>query len=101
MQREVQACTPHQAIDILGLMSESAIEEQSGAWLALGTGDLAALFHEGWSIEEVLEALRIVLKGVQALSKFSRRHLFELGAAAIIGSVFVPEGKRISAEDRA
>jgi len=92
---------PHQAIDFLREASDEPVEQQLGAWLALGAGDLAPLFASGWSLEDVLTSLKLVLQGVQAMSKFPRRTLFKLGAAAVISNIPIPEGKHISAEDRA
>src|SRR5579859_1625618 len=75
-------------------------QEQLGAWLAIGAGDLAPLFDERWSVEDILAALQTVLQGVKAMHKFSRRQLLQLGAAAMVSSVHIPEGRHISAEDR-
>ncbi len=93
--------TLHQAIDLLCEASDASIEQQSGAWLALGAGNLAPLFAFGWSLEDVFTSLHVLLKGVQAMSTFSRRTFIQLGAAAVVSSVPIPEGKHISAEDRA
>jgi|SRR5579884_315372 tetratricopeptide (TPR) repeat protein len=80
--------------------AEGTLEEQLGAWLVLEAGDMAQLFDEGWSLETLLESLQIVLKGVQAMQKFSRRKLLQLSAAAVVSNVVVPEGRHPSAEDR-
>jgi transcriptional regulator with XRE-family HTH domain/tetratricopeptide (TPR) repeat protein len=93
--------TPHQAIDLLCEAPDKPVEQQLGAWLALGAAHLAPLFASGWSLEDMLTSLKLVLPGVQAMSKFSRRTLFKLGAAAVVSNIPIPEGKHISAEDRA
>jgi tetratricopeptide (TPR) repeat protein/transcriptional regulator with XRE-family HTH domain len=93
--------TPHQAIDFLCEASDEPVEQHLGAWLALGAAHLAPLFASGWSLEDMLTSLKLVLPGVQAMSKFSRRTLFQLGAAAVVSNIPIPEGKHISAEDRA
>jgi tetratricopeptide (TPR) repeat protein len=96
--------TPRQAIDQLCETPHTTLEPQSGAWLALGASDLATLFDEGWSLEEVLTALHITLQGVQAMPNISRRtfgrKLFELGTVAVVGGVSIPTGKHISAEEQ-
>ncbi len=96
--------TPHQAIDLFGELPHAPAEQQLGAWLALGAGDLATLFDEGWSLEEVLTSLRIVLQGVQAMPYISRRNFgrkfLELGTAAVIGHIPLPMGKQSTAEER-
>src|SRR6266849_6347125 len=87
----------------LALLDEapgSSSEQALGAWLAAGAADLSALCAEGWSLEEVLSSLQVVLKGVQAMPNVSRRRLLQLGAAAVVSSVPMPEGKHLSAEER-
>ena len=91
----------YQTIDPLDEIPGTSSEQPLGAWLAAGAADLSALFADGWSLEEVLSSLQVVLKGVQAMSNLSRRKLFQLGAAAAISGVPIPEGKHISAEERA
>ncbi len=94
----------HQAIDHLLQASASTPEELAGDWLALRASDLAVLLQEGWSIEEILTSLGVVLKGVQTLSNISRRAfgrtLLQWGAAAILSGIPIPSGRHISAEER-
>ncbi|HEX6484892.1 MAG TPA: tetratricopeptide repeat protein [Ktedonobacteraceae bacterium] len=95
----------HQAVDVLLDTSDTTSEQQLGALLALQANDLTAFFDEGWSVDELLESLRIVLHGVQPMSKITRRtfgsKLLRLGAAAVLGSIPIPDGRHISEEDRA
>jgi len=101
VQQVLPALFPlHQAIDLPFEASDVSIEQQSAAWLVLGAGNLAPLFAFGWSLEDVFTSLHVLLKGVQAVSTFSRRTFIQLGAAAVVSSVPIPEGKHISAEDR-
>jgi tetratricopeptide (TPR) repeat protein len=90
----------HRTIDLLCETLDDSIEQQLGAWLAVSADDLAPLFGCGWSLEDVLTSLQVVLQGVQAMSRFSRRKLLQLGAAAVVSSVPLPEEKHISVEDR-
>src|SRR5216683_2606882 len=90
----------YQPADFLDEAPGGSSEQALGAWLAAGAADLSALFAEGWSLEEILATLPIVLKGVQALSMATRRKLFQLGAAAVVSSVPISAGKHISAENR-
>jgi tetratricopeptide (TPR) repeat protein len=92
--------TPHEAVNLLLEASERRPEELLGAWLALRATDLALLFQERWSIEDILTSLRVVLKGVQMLPNISRRTLLQLGAAALLSGIPLPEGRHISAEER-
>jgi tetratricopeptide (TPR) repeat protein len=62
-------------------------------------------FDEGWSVEELVESLRMVLPGIQAMSHITRRtfgrKLLQLGAAVAVGHIAIPSGRHVSAEDRA
>ena len=91
----------YQPADLLDEAPASSSEQALGAWLAAGAADLSALCAAGWSLEEVLTSLQVVLKGVQAMSHLSRRRLLQLGTAAVVSSVPMPEGRHISAEERA
>jgi transcriptional regulator with XRE-family HTH domain/tetratricopeptide (TPR) repeat protein len=97
----VPLASSSQPIDLLAEVSGPAPEELVGAWLAAGTADLSALCAAGWTLEEVLSSLQVVLKGVQAMPNVSRRRLLQLGAAAVVSSVPIPEGRHISVEERA
>ncbi len=96
----------HQAIDVLMNASNEASEQQLGALLALEAHGLATFFDEGWSVDEILESLRVVLPvvQVQAMAKITRRtfgrKLLQLGAAAAVGGIPIPSGQHISEEDR-
>ncbi|HJT58362.1 MAG TPA: hypothetical protein VJ761_17790 [Ktedonobacteraceae bacterium] len=90
----------HQVFDLASKTSTAGFEQYLGALLALEANDLAAFFEEGWSVNELLAALRPVLQGVQAMSKITRRKVLELGAAAVLSSIAVPSGRHVSAEER-
>ncbi len=60
--------TPTQALDLLAAQPNIIAEQHAGAWLALGTSHLAQHFDEGWSLENILESLRVVLQSVQGHS---------------------------------
>lgn len=96
--------TPHQAIDLLLEASETTPEELVGTWLALQAGDLAVLFQKGWTIEDILISLRVVLKGTQAMPNISRRALgrkfLQFGTVAVLSGISIPSGRHISAEER-
>src|SRR5258708_34897350 len=64
-----------QPIDLLDEAPGGSSEQALGAWLAAGAADLSALCAEGWTLEEVLSSLQVVLKGVQAMSNVSRRFI--------------------------
>jgi tetratricopeptide (TPR) repeat protein len=100
----IQQQTPRQAIDHFCETPHSMLEPQPGVWLALGASDLAMLFDEGWSLEEVLTVLHIHLQGVQAMPKISRRtfgrKVRELITAAVASSILIPTGEHMTEEER-
>jgi tetratricopeptide (TPR) repeat protein/DNA-binding XRE family transcriptional regulator len=93
----------HQAIDLLRDTSAATPEQKLGVLLALAANEFAPFFEEGWSVEELLETLRTLLPGAQAMSKFSRRtfgrKLLKLGTAAILSGIPIPEGRHVSVEE--
>jgi transcriptional regulator with XRE-family HTH domain len=96
----------HQAIDMLMNASNIPPQQQLGALLALEAHDLATFFGEGWSVDEILEALRVVLPvvQVQAMAKITRRtfgrNLLQIGAAAVVSGIPIPSGRHISEDTR-
>ncbi|HJT59088.1 MAG TPA: BTAD domain-containing putative transcriptional regulator [Ktedonobacteraceae bacterium] len=82
------------------LEGDTSLEQQLGIWLGLGASSLSSLFDAGWSIEKVLDALQIVLQGVQDMPAISRRKLLQLGAAAMVSTIAIPAGKHVSEEER-
>src|SRR5204863_3489511 len=90
----------HRAIDFLCEHPDGRPEEQLGAWLALGANDLVHLLANGWTVENILEALRPVLQVVQAMPMINRRQLFQLGAAAVVMTIPIPDGRHVSVDER-
>ncbi len=88
------------AIDPLAEVLETSPEQRPGAWLAQGAGHLAALFDEGWSLETVVEVLRIILLIVKAMPMVTRRRLLQTGVAATMSGIPIPDGRHISEEER-
>src|SRR6266849_680215 len=76
--------TPIQAIDLLAAQPNIVTDEHTGAWLALGTGHLAQLFEEGWSLENILNCLRVVMQGAQGIPAMTRRKLLQLSGEAMV-----------------
>src|SRR5579875_591463 len=76
------------------------LNTQASAWLLLGVDHLAHLFDEGWSVDDILTSLQTVLQGVQVMSKFNRRHLLKLGAAAVVSGVPLPASSHVTADEQ-
>jgi tetratricopeptide (TPR) repeat protein len=88
------------AIDLLCCTTEATPQQQAGAWLALGASGVGQLLKEGWTLDEVLTALQVVLQGVHALPAINRRQLLQLGGAAMTSSIPMPMGEKASEEER-
>jgi len=84
------------AIDLLSDGAEHTPDEQLSAWLALGANHLSMLLDAGWSSEQVLDSLRVVLQGVQGLPGISRRKLLELGATAWVSNIPLSSGSQVT-----
>lgn len=92
--------TPTQAIDLLSTQPNIVTDQHAGAWLALGTSHLAQLFDEGWSLENILNSLRVVLQSAEGMSAFARRKLLQLSGNALISEIALPTGEHVSEEER-
>ena len=57
------------------LKASPSIKQQEQAWLTLGVSSLGQLFNSGWSIDEILESLKVVLQGVQGVPITIRQQL--------------------------
>ncbi len=75
------------AIDLLSDATEHTPDEQLSAWLTLGANHLSLLLDAGWSSEQVLDSVQVVLQSVQGLPGVSRRKLLELGASALVNGI--------------
>ncbi len=93
-----------QPIDLLSNTADAPSEQPLGPLLALEANELATFFDAGWSVDELLETLRVVLPGIQAMPKITRRtfgrKLLQFGTAAVISGVPLPSGRHISVEER-
>src|SRR5579872_5452415 len=88
------------AIDLLCHAPEATIEHQAGAWLTLGASGLGQLFNEGWTLDDILSSLQMVLQSVQSMPVINRRQLLQMGGAAVMNNIPVPVGERLSEEER-
>lgn len=93
--------TPVQAIDLLAAQPNIVTDEHAGAWLALGTSYLAQLFDEGWSLENILDSLRVVMQGAQGIPAITRRKLLQLSSAAMVSGITLPTSEHVPEEERA
>jgi tetratricopeptide (TPR) repeat protein/transcriptional regulator with XRE-family HTH domain len=90
----------HHMPDAFFHQAQALSEQDVGAWLAWAGNDLAALFDAGWTLESVLDALRVVLKGVQGMAAPMRRGFFQTAEAAIMSHVSLPTREHLTLEER-
>jgi tetratricopeptide (TPR) repeat protein/transcriptional regulator with XRE-family HTH domain len=95
--------TRHQTMDMLDASDApyASLEQQTSTYLTDGVSDLALFVEAGWSVDDILDSLRIILPGVQAMRKITRREIWKLGAAAVMSDIPILTGRHISAEERA
>lgn len=90
-----------QTLDVLTEQQDQvSLEQQLGAWLAIEACNIGSLFDAGWTLEAILESLRVVLQGVQGMPPTMRRQLLQLGNAAVVSHVNVPMREHVSGEER-
>ena len=82
------------------LWTSPYLPTEQSAWLTQGASYLGQLFSEGWSSEEILESLQVVLQGVQGIPTAMRRKLLILGADVIISDIHTPTTRSISTEEQ-
>lgn len=93
--------TSHIDLDPLFIQRSSASpEQQLNTWLTLGSGNLAALFDAGWTLEAILDALRVTLQGVQDMPVPARKTLLQMSSSALIQTVTQPANDHLSQEER-
>ncbi|GLV60911.1 hypothetical protein KDH_77300 [Dictyobacter sp. S3.2.2.5] len=90
----VQQKTSHQGPEPMPREPEIAQEQRAGAWLALNATELSTLFEAGWTMEEVLNSLRVVLRGAQGMPPSVRQKITR------IGDLVPSSDKHISMEER-
>ncbi len=94
---------PHErikAIDFLSDGIEHTLDEQMSAWLTLGANHLSMLLDAGWSSEQVLDSLPVVLLGLQGLPRINRRKMLELGTAALVSKIPLSSSSQIIESER-
>ena len=85
--------------DSSSIPSHSHGEPQEEAWLTYGTSSLAQLFNSGWSMNDILTSVNIVLQGMSGMSSTTRQQLL----VSDVGKSTIPSlnGKRVSEEELA
>jgi tetratricopeptide (TPR) repeat protein/transcriptional regulator with XRE-family HTH domain len=75
--------------------------QQEQAWLTLGASSLGQLFNNGWSFDEILDSVRVVLQGVEGMPAMVRQQLLISSMRNRADSVSDIRSLRLSDEERA
>ncbi len=68
--------------------------------LSLSSKQLAMLTAAGWTPEDVMAALHIILQGEAVMAKINRRQVLQLGAGMFLNSIALPTHEHPSIEER-
>lgn len=91
----------HVELDPLFIQQNSTSpEQQLNTWLTLGSGNLAALFDAGWTLEAILDALRVTLQGVQDMPGPARKMLLHMTSSALVQTITQSANEHLSQEER-
>lgn len=92
---------PRVALDpLLAQQTVASPEQQLSTWLTLGSNDLAALFDAGWTLEAILDALRVTLQGARGMSGSVRNTLLHMASSALAQATPQPVSEHLSQEER-
>jgi tetratricopeptide (TPR) repeat protein/transcriptional regulator with XRE-family HTH domain len=91
---------PHATEGVFFPSTKPLAEPDMGAWLASVGSDLSALFDAGWTLDSILDSLRVVLQGAQGLTAPVRRVLFQAAGAAMLHQMPLPTREHLSQEER-
>ncbi len=80
--------------------TDTTPEQHMGAWLALESCQIASLFDAGWTLDAILDSLRVVLQSVEGMPMITRRKLLQLGGTAAVSGIVLPMGERVSEEEQ-
>lgn len=80
--------------------ADSPSEQHIGAWLALESCNIASLFDAGWTLDAILDSLRVVLQGVEGIPMMTRRKLLQLGGMAAISGLAPLIERQVTEEEQ-
>jgi len=93
--------TVHQSLALpLAAWEMPSDEAAMGMWVARSAALLGPLLDASWSLEALIEPLRIILPVIKAMPAMTRRTFLQAGAAsAMLGGLPLLEGKQIPDEE--
>ncbi len=61
--------------------------QQEHTWLTLGTSSLGQLFNSGWSFDEILASVKVILRGVEGMPATMRQNVLLSNISTVSGSI--------------
>jgi len=89
-----------QLIDTLLCWENDVSETLAAQLLSLSSRQLATLTAVGWTPQEVMAALHIILQGETIMAKINRRQALQLGTGLFLSRIALPNHEHPSAEER-
>lgn len=89
-----------QALDAITSNVHKVPEILESQLLSLSSTQLAALTTLGWTVQDVIAALQIILQGEAVMAKLNRRQALQLGAGLFLGGIVLPDHEHPTAEER-
>ncbi len=62
-------------------------QQQEHAWLTVGASSLGQLFNSGWSFDEIIESVKVVLQGVEGMPSMMRQNVLWSNISTLSGSI--------------
>lgn len=88
------------AIHALMESENNTSEVLEGTLLSLSSKQLAHLTTLGWTPQDIIAALQVILQGEAVMAKINRRQVLQLGASMFLGGIALPNSEHPSAEER-
>lgn len=87
-------------IDTLLRGGQAAPEILAATLLSLSSRQLAILAAAGWTLEDIIAALHVVLQGETAMATLNRRRVLQLGAGLVLSGIPFASHEHPSVEER-
>lgn len=87
-------------IDALLSKEQEAPEILAANLLSLSSKQLAALSAAGWTLQDIITALHVVLQGETAMAILNRRRVLQLGAGMVLSGIHFPSPEHPPIEER-
>lgn len=88
------------AINALIYSENDTSEVLESTLLSLSSKQLAHLTNLGWTSQDIIAALQVILQGEAVMAKMNRRQILQLGAGMFLSGIALPHHEHPSAEER-